>query len=538
MFKGPTVSTTFNAIDKVTRPMKKMTAGMKRFAAIGGAAVLAGLALTTRAFIQFDESLTAASAKFGDLNLATEEGQATLKRLGETAREVGATTKFSATEAAQGLDFLAMAGFTAEQAMTALPQVVNLATVAQTDLATATDIASDSLGAFGLMTDDATQLQENFTRINDVMAKTMTSSNTNMTDLFETVKAGAPTFTAAGQSLESFAAMAGIMANSGVKGSTSGTSLRNVMLKLADPTSEAAKEMENLGVVTQDENGNFRDIIDILADFETGLVGMGTAQKTAALSTIFGARSVTGINVLLQSGSEALRDYRTELEGASGAAQEMADIIGSSLSNQLKSLKSAALEKGFQLIERFAGDASVGITKLTESIRAFDIEKYVQLFKDWAPVIKGVVAGFVAFKAVMIMGTTIQGIMALVKAIQAAAAAQGILNVVMAANPIGAVAFAVAGLIALLATLQAKYGIFDQDVDPIATEERKTQAMAEAGSRTMGLVGRNDAVVGNRAAAYSRLDVNFNNTPQDTTVKQTGYAPNINLNTGFGGGGL
>jgi len=538
MAKGPTVSTVFNAIDKISKPMKRMTAGMKRFAAIGGAAVAAGLAITTREFIKFDESITAASAKFGDLNLATEEGQETLRRLGEAAREVGATTKFSASEAAQGLDFLAMAGFSAEQAITALPQVTNLATVAQTDLATATDIASDSLGAFGLMTDDATQLQENFTRVNDVMAKTMTSSNTNMADLFETVKAGAPTFTAAGQSLESFAALAGVMANSGVKGSTSGTSLRNVMLKLADPTSEAATVMEKLGVNTQDQEGNFRDIIDIIADFESGLEGMGTAQRTAALSTVFGARSVTGINVLLESGTEVLREYREEIEGASGASQEMADIIGDSLANKLKSLKSAGLEKGFQLIEQFANDASGGISGLTEKIRNLDIGPFVDkivkgvaFLKEWGPQLLLIIAG-----------------------IKGWAIAQTALNVAQTASPIGIFVASAAALLVLMDKIEKKFGFGQSIVDEfgggIGSREfeegrrerlrKRQEDKAMEDPRRARLLARNEAALqaSGGISGSASIDVNINGAPPGSTSRQSGILRPIELTTGFGGGGL
>ncbi len=534
-FKGPTVSTTFNAKDKLSKPMQKMQQNMKKFAAIGGAVVAAGLAVTTRAFIEFDESITAASAKFSGLNLATEEGQETLKRLGDTAREVGATTKFSATEAAQGLDFLAMAGFDAEQAIAALPQVVNLATVAQVDLATATDISSDALGAFGLMTDDTAQLQENFIRINDVMAKTMTSSNTNMADLFETVKAGAPTFTAAGQSLETFSALAGVMANSGVKGSASGTSLRNVMLKLADPTAEAAKLMKKLGVETQDENGNFVDILDILADFEKGLDGMGTAQKTAALSTIFGARSVTGINVLLESGSDVLRDYRKEIEGASGAAQEMADIIGGSLSNQLKSLKSAALEKGFQLIESFADDASGGIDGLTKSIRDLDL----------APMVDNLVKGFEFLKK---WGPEI---LILAGSIKAWSIAQGLLNAAHLASPLGVFVAASAALLVLMDKMEEKFGLGQKIVDERGggigsrafEEDRRARLQARQSNaassdpRRARLIARNDAqLAGGTGSSSAELAVRFHNAPENAEFIQKGSAPGITVDTGRRGG--
>ncbi len=144
MAKGPTISTTFNAIDRATKPMQKLMRTAKYAMAGLGVATAGGLAVAGRSFLQFDEALTNASSKFSDLDLSSKAGQESLKAMGRVARKVAGETKFSADETAQGLDYLAMAGFSSEQAMKALPGVANLATVANTDFATATDIASDA----------------------------------------------------------------------------------------------------------------------------------------------------------------------------------------------------------------------------------------------------------------------------------------------------------------------------------------------------------------------------------------------------------
>ncbi len=431
---------------KVVKGMNKVVGRLgaitKRVAKVGLAAFGIALALTVREFVNFDQAITSSSAKFGDLNLATAKGQKQLKELGRIARDVGAATQFTATEAAQGLDFLAMAGFNVQQAMVGLPQVVDLATVGNIDLARATDISSDALGAFNLMVKDSTQLQINMTRINDVLAKTITSSNTNLETLFETIQKGAPSFTAAGQSIESFAALAGAMANAGVKGSVAGVALKNVMLKLASPTGEAAKILKTLGVRTQDSSGNFLDIIDILADFENGLKGMGNAQRLAALKAVFGERTITGINVLLATGSDALREYRESIKEATGAAKKMADIIRGTLMNRLKALKSAAIELGFKFIEGFTGKAGEAIKGFTEKLRKFDVESIVKgigkAFKFLAPFLGAAVKGF----GWMLnnMEFVIAGVWGLSFALQA-------VNVVMAANVVGAVILSLQALV-------------------------------------------------------------------------------------------
>ncbi len=358
-------------------------------------AATAGISALTKEFISYDAAITTASAKFKGLDLTTKKGQKTLEALKKTAREVGATTKFSATEGAAGLDFYATAGFTAEQAMAVLAPTAKLATVANLDLARTSDIASDSLGAFGLMTKDTGQLQKNFTRLSDVMAKTMTSTNTNMEDMFEAIKKGAPTFTMAGQSIETFNTLMGTMASSGVKGSEAGTSLRNVMLRLAKATPEAQDALDALGVVTRDSKGNFRDIIDVLADLEKGLKSKGTAEKAAAISTIFGVRATTGISIILKEGTKNLRKFREQLKGSAGETDRMANIMESSLENRLLSLKSAAIETGFQFLSAFKDQGAGAIAILTKAIRSINMQPFINFVKKSAAVIRNLVSRFI-----------------------------------------------------------------------------------------------------------------------------------------------
>lgn len=445
-------------VDQFSRNFKKKLGRGLRTAALGiGVAAAAGLGIAAKEFVDFENTITAASAKFGP---AFQRGTEGFEQLGAVARKIGAETEFSAKSAAEGLDFLALAGFKADQAMSLLPGVVNLATAAQTDLASASDIASDSLGAFGLMTEDSDQLAKNFTRTMDVMAKTTTTSNTDLNTLFESVKKGGASFTAAGQSLESFNALAGAMANAGLKGAESGTQLRNIMLKMAKPSAEAGALMKKLGVVTADSDGNFRDIIDILGDFESGLAGMGTEQRSAALATIFGSRSVTGMNLLLDQGADSLRTYRSELEGSAGAAELMAEVMRGSLGNQIKSLQSAALELGFKFVEAFETQGGTAIKDLTTLIREFDVvpvlnginkaievtTKLIDELKPFLPLMATITGAFLTYKAAMIGVATAQGLAA-------------------ASNPIGAIAIAVYALIKALDELEKKFGFGQRIVD-------------------------------------------------------------------------
>lgn len=406
------VSTKFTALDRVTKAFGRMSKGADRFGdrtdrafrkasrsgsrfgdivkgvltaniiSRGFGLLARGLREVTTQFISLDDAIVSAAAKFSDINLRTDEGRKRMNALRDAARAVGGATQFTATEAGQGLDFLALAGFTATQAMQLLPPVTDLATVAQIDLARATDIASDALGAFGLMTKDSVQLQKNFTRINDVMALTMASTNTGIEDMFEALKAGAPVFTTAGQSVETFNALLGIMANSGIKGARAGTVLKNLITRLADPSGEAAKALATLNVQVADSSGNFRDMLDILGDVNKGLVGFGTKDTAKFLSQIFGLRAIAGVGTLLTAGIDSVVAFRQELLDAGGASAEMAAFMRTSLGNVIKTLTSAALEKAFAIFDVFRKRGQNVIGALIGGVRAIDVVPIVNVLED------------------------------------------------------------------------------------------------------------------------------------------------------------
>lgn len=354
-----------------------------------------GLAEVTTEFIAFDDAITASSAKFKGLDLSTKEGQKTLESLKKTAREVGATTKFSATEGAQGLDFYATAGFNAQQSMAVLAPTAKLATVANLDLARTSDIASDSLGAFGLMTKDSVQLQNNFSLMSDQMSKTMTSSNVTMETMFETIKNGAPSFIQAGQEMSTFNALMGTMAGEGLKGQKSGIVIKNMMLRLAKATPEAQKALSALGVTVADQNGKFRDVFDILGDMENGMKGLGNQQKAAALKTIFGTEAITGINIVLKKGVDGLRKYRKEIEDSKDATDKMAAIMGGSLKAKLAGLRSAAIEVGFKIFDAFGDTGARAIDIFTEAVRKINVQPLVNGIKFIAGATRTAINAFV-----------------------------------------------------------------------------------------------------------------------------------------------
>ena len=474
--KGKAVGRTLkNEFTKTEQQLANVGTKLKSFAkgAMLTGVALAGLGIgvATKQFIDYDAAVTAATAKFKDLDITSADYKDNLKEVGKVSRQVAAVTEFNAVDTAGALDKMAMAGLTSKQSMALLAGTTNLATAAGADLTTAVDIATDALGAFGLMTEDEKLLEGNLNRLSDVMAKTTNMFNTDISGFFESTKMGAATFTAAGQSLEDFSAMVGVMASSGIKGSESGTQLRNMMLSLASPSKTAWAALDKLGIKTTDANGNFLNIIDILAQFEKGMKGLGNAEKEAMLSDIFGKRTVTGVTLLLAEGTEGLRKYSKELQNAGGTAANVAAVMRGSLSNRIKVLGSALTELGFKFIDAFAAKGGKAVENITEAITNFDpapiinflttafdvVGKIVGILWKMRIVIISLAIAWGVYKAAMIAAVVVSSIMGMVHAVQALMAAQqgmnvvqAIFNVLLTANPIGLIITAIGALIALI----------------------------------------------------------------------------------------
>jgi len=443
--------------NRVKKSLAKINAAAKKTGSImggmlGSMAIAQGLYMitmgvrkVTEEFVGMDQALTSAGAKFPEM---IGRGTKAMEKLEAAARKIGGTTEFTSKAAAEGLEFLAMTGFNAEQAISVLPSVVDLATGANMDLARATDIASDALGAFNMKSKDTAVLTTNLDRINDVFAKTVTTANVTLEDMFETMKYAAPVMTTAGQSIETFSALTGVMGNAGIKASIAGTTLKNMMLKLAAPGTKAKKVLKSLGVTLADSNGDMRDLFDVLQDLETGTADLGTQQKSMVLDTIMGKRAIAGANVVMMEGISTARKYRTELENAGGSSKKMADMMRKGLGKRLDVLKSSMIELGFKVFETFQEKFPNALDDTIAAIQNFDpkpmIEtlrdlidggkKAYQIFLDWRPAIVAAVGAFAALKTVL----------------AAATVAQWVFNFAVAMNPFTMLVMAIGSAIALL----------------------------------------------------------------------------------------
>lgn len=322
-----------------------------------GKKALGGIIDTTK---DFDSAMSQVSALSG----ATGEEFDTLRN---KAREMGATTKYSATESAEALNYMALAGWDTAEMTEGLDGVLNLAAASGMDLAEASDIVTDYLSAFGKDASYAAKMA-------DMMAYAQANSNTTTRQLGEAFGNSAATMNTAGQTMETTTALLEGMANQGNKGAEAGTALSAMMRDLTQKMKDGKIMIGDTAVQVTDANGNFRNMIDILADVDAATEGMGSAQKSAALMTTFTARSVKGVSQLLTEGVGNLQSYETALQGASGAAGDMANTMQDNLEGQLTILKSSVQELAISMGDQL----TPYIRKAVEIIQGI-IDKFNQL---------------------------------------------------------------------------------------------------------------------------------------------------------------
>lgn len=295
---------------------------------VGALAMGAAVAVPIKIAADFEQAM----ANVGAVTKATGED---FDRLRRTAQDLGRDTQFSASEAAQGMKYLGMAGFETEEIIASMPGMLDLAAAGNLDLATSADVASNILSGFSLR---ATEMA----RVSDVMVATFTSSNTNITQLGDAMKYVAPAAAAVGASVEVVAAMVGRLGDAGIQGSQAGTTLRAAFQRLAAPSREATQLLDELGISVSDAEGNMRAMPDILQDIATATSRMGSAQRQAAIATLFGLEAASGMTVLMdQASSGALAEYINTLESSSGAARDTASRMMETTLGGFKRLKSA-----------------------------------------------------------------------------------------------------------------------------------------------------------------------------------------------------
>jgi TP901 family phage tail tape measure protein len=442
--------------DRVNRTMDRVAGGIRRGAVVAAAAIGSiGVAMfnVIGTGATFEQTMVNAATKFPG---AIRKGTAAFKELEDAALKTGATTEFTATQAAQALDFLAMAGFGPKAAIASLPGVVDLATVSALGLGRATDIASDALGAYGLMTDDVGQLGVNLSRVNDVLATTATSANTTVEQLFESMRKGAPLARLAGSDIETVAALIGTMADAGTKSDKAGTAITNMFLNLSAPASKARQVLRRLSIGVEDVRGDLRDIPDIIGDLDKATRGMGGRQRLAVLEAIFGREGLAGVSTVVADGADALRKYREQLRNSGGNSMEMASVMRDTVQGNLSELRSAIEAVKIEIFNLNKGPLTDVIAKTTEWVRTMGPEaadsigkfmlKIINNFDEIVESIKRVAIGLAIFYSLLLLLKSLALILTVV-------------NLLLAANPITLV---VLGVLALIAAIALVIYYFDE----------------------------------------------------------------------------
>lgn len=367
-------------------------------AAVGTAAFTAGS--------KFEASMSQVAATMGMTADEVRNGSGTFKLLEDAAKDAGKTTAFSASEASDALNYLALAGYSAEQATTALPKVLNLASAGNLDLAYASDLVTDSMSSLGLEMSEMDSFM-------DKMAKTSQKSNTNVAQLGEGFLTVGGTAKALKGGVTEASTVLGIFADNGIKGAEGGTSLRNVILSLSAPTDKAATALETLGVETKDAEGNLRPLNEVFNDLGGSLDGLGTAERAEVLSSIFNKVDLKSVNALIANSGERFDELSGYVDDAKGACQEMAETQLANLQGQLTILKSGLEAASIKIYEALlpAFEGIVGkVQSLVDWFTTLD-DSQVESIVKWAAIAASIAPVLLAVgKVVSIGGKLVSGI--------------------------------------------------------------------------------------------------------------------------------
>lgn len=432
-------------------------AGQKLLPVTAAVAGLGTAAVKTTA--DFDTSMSQVQATMGITKDAMSElnGESvnTVEALRDLAKQMGSETAFSASECADAMNYLALAGYDTQEIYDTLPTVLNLAAAGGIDLASASDMVTDAMSALGMETREADTMV-------DQMSKTASTTNTSVAQLGEAILTiGATAKTVKGGTAELNTAL-GILANNGIKGAEGGTHLRNVILALQSPTDKAATCMESLGVEVYDSEGNMRSLNDILGDLNTSMDGMTSAEKQNIISSIFNKTDLAAVNSLLVNTGDSWDSLQQSITESGGAAQQMADTQLDNLSGQITILKSAleglAISFGEILMPKIRA-AAKKIQEFVDKLNGMNDEQKETVVKI-AAVVAAIGPMLILFgKVTSTVGTAMKGFSGLTKGIAKLgvkiAGSSG--SITGLGSALGAVAGPVLAVVAVIGTLAAAF---------------------------------------------------------------------------------
>ncbi|MBQ1621764.1 MAG: phage tail tape measure protein, partial [Selenomonas sp.] len=354
--------------------LSKLKEGMSGFAGgmlmntsmqmAGAAGIGYGVYDTIKTYMDFEAQMKKVQAISG-------ASGAEFDALTEKAKEMGAATQFSATEAGQALQYMAMAGWKTDQMLSGIPGIMDLAAASGEDLGRVSDIVTNALTAFGLKAEDSGHFA-------DVLAQASSNSNTNVSMMGETFKYVAPLAGALKYSVEDTALAIGLMANAGVQGEQAGTSLRAIMTRLVDPPADAAKALAQLGVTVKNSDGTVKPFRQTMKELRSAFSDLTDSQRAQMVSSIAGQEAMSGFFALLNTSDSDFDKLTSAIDSSSGAAHRQAEIMNDNLKGDMKSLSS--VWESLQL-EFMQGPASKGLRSFVQGVRD-DIAKFKSYISD------------------------------------------------------------------------------------------------------------------------------------------------------------
>ena len=365
---GNTISSAFNKV-------KKMSVAL-------GAATGVFLVSANKEAMSFDQSMAKVAATMG-------KSVSEIQQLSKFAREMGATTAFSATEAAEALNYMALAGYDTNTAMKMLPKVLDLAAAGEIELARASDMVTDAQSALGL------SIEETGTLV-DQMAKASSKTNTSVEQLGDAMLTVGGTAKAMSGGLidktTELSMTLGVLADNGIKGAEGGTALRNVMLSLSAPTDKAAKQLKKLGVDVFDAEGNMRDMPDIMQDLNDAMAGMTAEERTSYLNDIFNKRDLKAVEALLGTSKTRWKELYDAISDCDGAAKDMAETRLDNLAGDITKFKSALGEAKLVVMERITPSlrrfTQIGTVMIQRLSKAFGEKGFLGILKETKAIMK------------------------------------------------------------------------------------------------------------------------------------------------------
>ena len=447
---------TGKAFDKISE--KADSAGKKMTVLTG--TIAAGGAVAVKTTATFESAMSQVQATMGvtkdSMSVVNGESVNTMDTLNALAKEMGAKTAFSATECAQALNYLALAGYNTQQMCDTLPIVLNLAAAGDMELATASDMVTDAMSALGMGVDQAGKMV-------DQMSKTASTTNTSVSQLGEGILTIGATAKSIKGGTEELNTALGILANNGIKGAEGGTHLRNIILSLQKPTDAAAAIMESLGVAVYDSEGNMRSLNDILTDLNISMEEMTSEEKTNAIGDIFNKTDLASVNALLANTGDTWSNLQQTIADSGGAAQQMADTQLDNLNGQITILKSQIEGLLIQIGEKilpYIKKTVDGLSGVITWLSGLD-----SATQNMIMIILLIVAAIGPL--LIFIGEMASGVSAIIKVVQILIPIVSSLNAVLSANPIILIIAGITALIVAIILLYNKCEWFRDGVNAI-----------------------------------------------------------------------